>query len=69
MNTFFPKRLKELRLAEDLNRSQLADLLDCSMTNIGVWERGLKEPKLSSLVKIAEYFDVSIDYLAGRADY
>lgn len=32
------------------------------------WERGEAEPTLSTLIKLADYFDVSLDYLAGRAD-
>lgn len=32
------------------------------------WERGEAEPNLSTLIKLADYFDVSLDYLAGRSD-
>lgn len=59
-------RLRELRG----NRSQreMAQLLDVKLTNYNSWENG-KEPNISTLIKIANYHDVTLDYLLGRVDY
>ena len=48
------------RLAKDLKFSQ---------QTVSNWCYGISEPKLSQLVKLADYFEVSIDHLAGRKDY
>lgn len=45
---------------------QMAGCLDFGKTIIGQWESGKKEPNLVNLIAIAEFFDVSIDWLVGR---
>jgi transcriptional regulator with XRE-family HTH domain len=66
--TCFPERLKELRLEKDIGQEKLAEETGLSHGVISLWENGLRERKLSSLVMLAEYFDVSIDYLVGLED-
>ncbi|MBR1974788.1 MAG: helix-turn-helix transcriptional regulator [Clostridia bacterium] len=66
--TYFPERLKELRLEKEIGQDRLAKDLQIGNGTISLWENGLREPKLSSLVMLAEYFDVSIDYLVGLED-
>lgn len=46
----------------------LADALKVGKSVISLWELGKCEPKLSSLVAMAKFFDVTIDYLAGLED-
>ncbi len=53
-------RITMYRLAKDLKFSQ---------QTVSNWYYGISEPKLSQLIKLADYFEVSIDYLAGRKDY
>ena len=48
---------------------ELAKKINVGKSIISAWELGLNEPKLSNLIAIADFFDVSIDYLAGRVDY
>ena len=57
--------LKELRLEKQMGQVELVKALGVSKGVISLWENSLREPGLSSLIAIARFFDVSIDYLAG----
>lgn len=61
-------RIKELREERCLSQANLASAIDTSQRNIGRWENEENEPTYSQLVKLADYFNVSIDYLVGRED-
>ncbi len=61
-------RIKELREEKKLSQTALAQSVGTSQRNIGRWENGENEPTYSQLVKIADYFGVTIDYLVGRED-
>lgn len=64
----FPERLRQLRTKADLTQQQLADIVGTTQQNIAFWETGRQRPKQPSLVKLANYFNVSIDYLlVGKA--
>ena len=65
MNISFGERLKELRLEKNVGQVELAKALNLSKGIISLWENDLREPKLSNLILLAHFFDVSIDYLAG----
>lgn len=65
----FAERLKDLRTEKRIGQIELADKLQVSRGIISLWENGLREPTLSSLVKIAVFFGVSLDYLAGITDF
>ena len=68
MKDKFPEKIKDLREEMGISQEKLADELGVSHGIISFWENGKREPKLSNLVLIAEYFGVSIDYLAGLED-
>ena len=51
------------------SRAQLAEKLNVSVRLISYWENGHRECDFDMLIKIAELFSVSIDYLLGRKDY
>ncbi|HIX50236.1 MAG TPA: helix-turn-helix domain-containing protein [Candidatus Borkfalkia faecavium] len=61
----FGERLKELRKERGLGQIALAQKLGVGKSIISLWETGACEPTLSNLIKIAKFFGVSIDYLAG----
>ena len=61
----FGERLKELRIERKVGQIEFAKAISVSKGIISLWENGLREPKLSNLIAIANFFDVSIDYLAG----
>ncbi|MDD7506015.1 MAG: helix-turn-helix transcriptional regulator [Clostridiales bacterium] len=68
MKNIFGEGLKELRLENGIGQVKLSKDLNVSKGIISLWENGLREPKLSNLVSLAQYFQVSIDYLAGLED-
>ena len=61
----FGERLKDLRNERNLGQVELAKILNLSKGIISLWENNLREPKLSNLILLAQYFNVSIDFLAG----
>ena len=61
-------RLKLLREEMCINQEQLAQRLSVSPSAIGMYERNKREPNNEILLKIAEYFNVSTDYLLGKSD-
>lgn len=56
-------RFEELRKAAGYSQEVIARCLEVSRGTVDNWEKGLTEPKLSDLKKIAKLFDVSLDYL------
>ena len=65
----FATRLKELRIEKGITQQQLADVLKVDRTTVMKWENGERETNFAMLVKIADYFHESIDYLLGRENY
>lgn len=65
----FALRLKELRGYYDITQAEVAAALNFSSAAISNYECGAREPGLEELVLLAEFFQVSIDYLVGRSDY
>jgi len=61
-------RLKELRLSKNITQKQLAEIINLSYSGYQYIEYGKKQPILSNLIKLANYFEVSLDYLVGRTD-
>lgn len=62
----FGTTLKRLRLENHLSQRQLGDALGVCNQTVSFWESGSREPDLDMVRKIAEYFDVSCDYLLDR---
>lgn len=61
-------RLKELRKARHITQLKLAMDLHTSQNTISRYENGEREPGIAELIKFADYFNVSIDYLVERTD-
>ena len=61
----FKDNLKELRLEKKLGQVELAKAINVSKGIISLWENGLREPNMYCLIKLAKYFNVSIDELVG----
>lgn len=73
----FPDRLRELRKGRNITLENLADFLNQkrepgqkpnTAAQIGNWERGDRSPSYVEVRKLADYFDVSMDFLVGRAN-
>ncbi|MCI9468260.1 MAG: helix-turn-helix transcriptional regulator [Oscillospiraceae bacterium] len=64
----FQERLHQLRKGTGLKQEDMAKELGVVFRSYRRYECGESEPTLSTLLQIAEYFHVSLDYLAGRSD-
>ena len=65
----FQERLIEQRKLNRLTQRQLADFLKIAQPSYIRYENGSAEPTLENLVKLADFFDVSVDYLLGKTEY
>ena len=61
----FSQNLKTLRKQYKIVQNELAARLQLSNASISYWENGKQEPTASALYKLAQFFDVSVDYLLG----
>lgn len=64
----FPQRLKELRKTKHATQKQTAVAIGTLEQNYQRYERGTQQPTLPTLIALADFFDVSLDYLVGRSD-
>lgn len=64
----FTKRLKLLRNRNAATQATVAEKAQISWRQYQRYEAGENEPTLSVLLRLADFFDVSLDYLAGRSD-
>ena len=64
----FPTRLKELRTAHGITQKDLGKAIDVGRTTISEYESGKIVPKQEGLLRIANHFNVSVDYLTGISD-
>lgn len=64
----FGERIKMLRKEKNIKQSKLGEAVGLTYTAISDIERARRTTTLDKLYDIAEYFDVSIDYLMGRTD-
>lgn len=64
----FTERLKFLRSRKGITQQELADAVGVSRTAIAGYERLNKQPSFDLLIKMAEYFKVTTDYLLGKSD-
>lgn len=62
-------RLKELMAEEKLNQVKLAEKIGVKQNTISAWLLGKKEPSITSLWLLADYFNVDIDYIVGRKKF
>ena len=60
-------RIKELRLSKAIKQVDFAKMLGVSQATVSGWESEKYQPDRDTLIKIASYFDVSVDYLIGNS--
>ena len=68
MNKVFRQRLQMLREKRRISRKVLSELCGLSSDAIRRYERGEAEPRIDSLILIADFFGVTTDYLLGKTD-
>lgn len=61
-------RLRELRTDKQMSMKQLAVAIGTTDAAISNWENGINEPKISYVIRLCKFFDVSADYLLGIED-
>ena len=64
----FSERVKALREEHGLSQAALGDIIGVKRFSIYSYEKGRACPEMKGLVALADYFGVSMDYLAGRTD-
>ena len=62
------RRIRDLREDKDLNQTQVAKILGMSQTGYSKYEKGENDLPTAILIKLADFYDVSIDYLLNRTD-
>lgn len=60
------EQLRKLRYQKKLTQKQVAEHLHVSTSTYGLWEQGRNEPDSKRLLELADFFDVTVDYLLGR---
>jgi transcriptional regulator with XRE-family HTH domain len=68
LKEIFGERVKELRIKKNLKQSELGEFVGLSDNAISDIERARRATTLEKLEALADYFDVSVDYLMGRTD-
>lgn len=63
----FPTRLRELLEERNVTQRQLADYLNCTRQSVSLYATGQSTPDIKIFMKIADFFDVSYDYLLGKS--
>lgn len=62
-------RIRNLREDADLTQENIASLLNCSPFSYSRYEKGNRMIDIHDLIKLANFYDVSLDYLVGRVDF
>lgn len=62
------QRIGDLRQDRDKTQQQIADLLKCNRQVYARYERGIREIPVSMLIRLAKYYDVTVDYILGLSD-
>ena len=62
------KNLKTLRIKSGISQQQLSDVIGVTQQSVNKYENHSVEPDIETLIKMADYFNTTIDYLVGRHD-
>lgn len=68
MKILVTERIKELMKEYGLNQVKLAARIGVKQNTVSSWVNGIKEPSIRSLWLLADFFEVSVDYLIGRTE-
>ena len=60
-------RIRDLREDNDLTHKQMSEILNCDQSLYSKYERGERDIPLMHIIKLADYYNVSIDYIVGRS--
>lgn len=63
------QRLKYLRMQKNMTQERLAEVIGISRSALSMYELDEREPDIETIIKFADFFQVSTDYLLGRVDH
>ena len=66
---FYGNKIAELRCEAKISQRQLAKEIGTSQANLSRWEKGTIAPSILECWRLADYFNVTIDFLCGRSEY
>ena len=64
----FSERIKQLRSEQGMTQEALGTIIGVTRFSVYTYEKGLNYPEVRTLITLADYFKVSLDYLVGRTD-
>jgi len=64
--SYFGKNIRKIRIAKKMTQTEFADLFDLKRTALGSYEEGRAEAKIDTIIKIADYFKLSLDQLLRK---
>ena len=64
----FSIRLREIRIKSGKTQKEIAEVLKMQLRSYQFYEEGKAEPSIKKLIALADFFDVTLDYLMGRTD-
>lgn len=67
MHNYF-ERIKQLRKLQGITQKEISTWLKMTPNAYQKYEYGEREPNMATFIALADYFDVSLDYLVGRSD-
>lgn len=62
------QRIQDLRIDSDLSQKQISEILHISQRSYSHYETGSRNIPVEMLIRLANYYDISVDYLVGRTD-
>ena len=62
------QRIQDLRTDADMSQKQLSEILHISQRSYSHYETGSRNIPVEMLIRLADYYDISVDYLVGRTD-
>ncbi len=65
---YYYQRLRDMREDNDLKQEAVAKIIDTTQEQYSRYERGTREIPLHSMIKLAEFYKVSMDYMCGLVD-
>ena len=62
------QRIQDLRIDSDLSQKKIGEILHISQRSYSLYETGSRNIPIDMLIRLADYYDTTIDYLVGRTD-
>ncbi|PID87814.1 MAG: hypothetical protein CSB06_03385 [Bacteroidia bacterium] len=64
--SYLERNIRKIRLSKQMSQTEFAELFGLKRTTLGAYEEGRAEPKIALLIRIADYFDLSLDQLVRK---